>query len=374
MNLPYPLGNETADVAGDIQRLAEAVDTAAAKDTDLTAHITAAAPHSGHETPAGAQAKVDAAINNHTGGADPHPQYETSAEAQAKVDNHANEHIRHSSYAVATGSANAYAVTLSPAPAAYVEGMAVIVKINVDNTGASTINVNGLGAKTIKKPNGSDVAAGNLKAGSVYTLRYNGTNFILQGSDSAGNATPADVLAGKTFSNDSGPGQIGTMPNKVGSATVITPGTADQAIPEGYYGGALGDGKVLGDANLVSGNIKSGVNIFGVAGSFTAKRYAIGTVQHKYPLSAEGQTGHGFQIRGLAFTPKFVLVSPPNGYSYPYRVFLYDVTPYTTVIRTHYSGSNNYYVYRTEYADGIDLVATLGDNTYDNYWNFIALE
>lgn len=45
MGLPYPLGNETADVAGDIQRLAEAVDTAA-------------------ETPAGAQAKVDAVQTN----------------------------------------------------------------------------------------------------------------------------------------------------------------------------------------------------------------------------------------------------------------------------------------------------------------------
>ena len=107
-------------------------------------------------------------------------------------------------YGVATGSANTYAVTLSPAPAAYTDGMAIAVKINVDNTGASTINVNGLGAKAIKKPNGSDVAAGNLKAGSVYSMRYNGTNFILQGSDAAGNATPGDVLSGKTFSSDAG--------------------------------------------------------------------------------------------------------------------------------------------------------------------------
>jgi hypothetical protein len=126
------------------------------------------------------------------------------------VDNHANEFIRHGNYAVATGSANTYAVTLSPAPSAYVEGMCVAVKINVNNTGASTLNVNSKGAKSIKKPNGNDVTAGNLKAGSVYTLRYNGTNFILQGSDSSGNATPGDVRAGKTFSNDFDTDLIGT--------------------------------------------------------------------------------------------------------------------------------------------------------------------
>lgn len=94
---------------------------------------------------------------------------------------HQADYVKHPAYAVASGSANNYVVTLNPAPTSYVEGMAIAVKINVDNTGAATINVNGLGAKAIKKPNGNDVSAGNLKAGSIYTLRYNGTNFILQG-------------------------------------------------------------------------------------------------------------------------------------------------------------------------------------------------
>ena len=113
-------------------------------------------------------------------------------------------------YGITTGAANTYAVALNPVLAAYVDGVGIAVKINVDNTGASTINVNSLGAKTIKKPNGNDVSAGNLKAGSIYSLRYNGTNFILQGSDAAGNATPGDVISGKTFSNDEGE-QSGTL-------------------------------------------------------------------------------------------------------------------------------------------------------------------
>lgn len=184
-------------------------------------------------------------------------QYDASA---AELIAHQAE-TAHVPYAVATGAANTYAVTISPAPASYVEGLALAVKINTDNTGASTINVNGLGAKTIKKPNGNDVSAGNLKAGSIYSLRYNGTNFILQGSDAAGNAVSADVLSGKTFSNDAGD-QTGTMPNR--GTVNYTPSTTNQAVAQGYHSGS---GVVSGSANLVAGNIKDGVNIFGVVGS-----------------------------------------------------------------------------------------------------------
>jgi hypothetical protein len=55
--------------------------------------------------------------------------------------------------------------------------------------------------------------------------------------------------------------------SKLGSGTIITPSTSDQAIPQGYYGGVVGDGKVAGSSNLVAGNIKSGVSIFGVTGN-----------------------------------------------------------------------------------------------------------
>ncbi len=113
-------------------------------------------------------------------------------------------------YGTATGT-NAKTITLDPAPTSYYDGLCFAFKNVTQNTGAVTINVNGLGAKAVKKPNGNDVAAGNLKAGSVYTVRYNGTNFILQGSDSSGNATPDDVRAGKTFSNDNDTGIIGTL-------------------------------------------------------------------------------------------------------------------------------------------------------------------
>lgn len=50
------------------------------------------------------------------------------------------------------------------------------------------------------------------------------------------------------------------------AAQTITPGTADKTIASGRY--LTGTQTIKGDANLVSGNIKSGVSIFGVSGSY----------------------------------------------------------------------------------------------------------
>ena len=49
-------------------------------------------------------------------------------------------------------------------------------------------------------------------------------------------------------------------------AQTITPGTSDKTIASGRY--LTGTQTIKGDANLVAGNIKSGVSIFGVAGTY----------------------------------------------------------------------------------------------------------
>jgi hypothetical protein len=85
-------------------------------------------------------------------------------------------------YSVDGGSANAYTVTLTPAPASYTNGMIVLIKISNTNTGTSTINVNSLGAKTIKNGGGSNLNAGILQSGGIYSLSYDGTNFVIVGS------------------------------------------------------------------------------------------------------------------------------------------------------------------------------------------------
>ncbi len=194
----------------------------------------------------------------------------TRAEDGTTFDEHLFDYTLQVPYATATGSANSYSVLLNGVNG-YYEGMAIAVKINVSNTGASTININSLGAKSIRRPNGNTVSAGNLKAESVYSMRYNGTNFILQGSDSAGNATPGDVLSGKTFSNDNEIGISGTMPNRTGHVTaqdLSRSGTTLRFRPQpGYYNGATGNSVQRSDANFVAENILKGKSIFGLTGS-----------------------------------------------------------------------------------------------------------
>lgn len=94
------------------------------------------------------------------------------------------------------GSTDAYAYTPSPAPAAYVTGAHYRFKANTANTGAATVNVNSLGAKTIKKMAGAittDLADNDIRAGQWVDLIYDGTN--MQMTSQVGNAAGGGVTA-----------------------------------------------------------------------------------------------------------------------------------------------------------------------------------
>jgi len=79
---------------------------------------------------------------------------------------------------LATGTGSAYVLELTPAPTAYATRMEVIFTAPAQNLSPVTINVNGLGAKTLKLPDGTtDVPAGMILSGQVVVLHYDGTNF-----------------------------------------------------------------------------------------------------------------------------------------------------------------------------------------------------
>ena len=89
-------------------------------------------------------------------------------------------------YAADTGAANAYVVTLSPVPASLVAGLEVAFKAANTNTGASTLNVNSLGATPIKKLDGATaLTSGDIVAGQIVTVVYDGTNFQMQSPGAA---------------------------------------------------------------------------------------------------------------------------------------------------------------------------------------------
>jgi hypothetical protein len=94
-------------------------------------------------------------------------------------------------YVATTGSANTYVANLSPSITAYVAGQKFLVNINATNAGASTINFNAVGAKSIVKNGATTLQGGELISGRLYTIVYDGTNFQVV------NPTPLpEIIAG----------------------------------------------------------------------------------------------------------------------------------------------------------------------------------
>lgn len=89
-------------------------------------------------------------------------------------------------YAIDTGAANAYVVTLSPAPTALTAGMRVAFKAVNANTTASTLNLNALGATAIKRRDGTALQSGDIPAGSMCDVEFDGTNFQLMSALATG--------------------------------------------------------------------------------------------------------------------------------------------------------------------------------------------
>lgn len=98
-------------------------------------------------------------------------------------------------YAADAGSTDAYAVTMSPTPTVYAPGMLVHFKANTANTGAASLNVNSLGAKTIKKNASADLTTGDISAGQIVAVVYDGTNFQLVNSSAAVSPSTLDGLS-----------------------------------------------------------------------------------------------------------------------------------------------------------------------------------
>ncbi|MEE4110554.1 MAG: hypothetical protein V2I24_14480 [Halieaceae bacterium] len=100
-------------------------------------------------------------------------------------------------HALDTGAANAYVVALSKAPSAYTAGLQVRFLAANANTGASTLNVNGLGVKNLRRQDGTALRAGDILVGMPVSATYDGTRFLLDTSTAAmvANAEAAQAAA-----------------------------------------------------------------------------------------------------------------------------------------------------------------------------------
>ncbi len=150
---------------------------------------------------------------------------------------------------------------------------------------------NGYYAATTLHAVDADLAAGNI-ASNIAIFGVTGTAI-----EATGDAVVADVLATKTFSKSGASGLTGTMTNQ--AARGFMPGTANVPIPAGYYSGS---GVVTGDGALVTGNIKAGTTIFGVAGSNAVVDTTVATATTNDLLSGKTAWVQGAAITGTIET------------------------------------------------------------------------
>lgn len=79
-------------------------------------------------------------------------------------------------YGVGGGTADAQTVTYPNTRAAYSDGMIIRWIASVTNTGAMTVNVNGLGAKDYVQSDGTAFASGQVPMGSLQSAVYDAAN------------------------------------------------------------------------------------------------------------------------------------------------------------------------------------------------------
>lgn len=101
-----------------------------------------------------------------------------------------------SNFYVTTGTVNNYILTPSPTLLQYTAGNTFLVQFNIANSGPATINVSGLGAKSLVIPPATALGSGNLLTDIIYEIVYDGTNFQVLNPTTVASVPPILIQMG----------------------------------------------------------------------------------------------------------------------------------------------------------------------------------
>ena len=127
---------------------------------------------------------------------------------------------------MATVETNTVTLTYDVAPTAYVTGDFYLFKAGGTNTGATTLNINALGAKTVQRA-GAALLASDITSGFYYGVVYDGTNFQLLFS-SALSPLGAPASAHSTPANPTGTASTSLV--QMGLGGTITPNSSGKVL------------------------------------------------------------------------------------------------------------------------------------------------
>jgi len=148
-------------------------------------------------------------------------------------------------YAASAVGTDAYAITIAPAITAYVTGMKFRFKADVANTGAATLAVSGLSALAIKKLNDQDLATGDIEAGQIIEVVYDGVDWQMQ--------SQVAQLAGDGSALTNLPEKKQNMQVFTASGTWTKPTGVTNVIVKVVGGGGGGGGVSNGAGELAGG-------------------------------------------------------------------------------------------------------------------------
>lgn len=134
-----------------------------------------------------------------------------------------------------TGTATGHVLTPSTALVGYTPMLCLLYKAAVTNTGALTVNVSGLGVRSIKTMAGADPTAGDIVAGYPMLLMYDGTNFVTLGGSEFLSKTGNQKLTGNftVDGNELVTGTLGVTSNTTVGGTLGVTGQTTLAAATG---------------------------------------------------------------------------------------------------------------------------------------------
>lgn len=136
-----------------------------------------------------------------------------------------------------TATSKAYAVgpSIQQLPQTLMPGLTIACKATNANTGASTLDVNGLGTKTIKKNGSTDLVNGDIQAGQIIGVSYDGTYMQLLSPPAKTAALDANNRVVQTV-NTIWDGTAGRSVSPTAAANTIPTSGSDGTLAAGWAG------------------------------------------------------------------------------------------------------------------------------------------